>query len=41
MEICVICIKEDPTLPRKGTVEEAYVNPLATRHLMDKIGKGV
>ena len=41
MELCVIYIKEDPTVPVKGTVEEMYVYPLATRHLMDKIGKGV
>ena len=41
MEICVILYKEDPTAPVEGTVEETYVNPLATRHLMDKIGKGV
>nr|DAX43052.1 MAG TPA: hypothetical protein [Caudoviricetes sp.] len=25
MEICVICIKDDPTAPVKGTVEETYV----------------
>nr|DAE00272.1 MAG TPA: hypothetical protein [Myoviridae sp. ctLnO19] len=25
MEICVICIKEDPTAPVEGTVEGAYV----------------